>query len=110
MYNRIVGDERQRFGRAGELVATNTKLGWVISGPCTREVKDMAPLVTTNTTHSMMIAHADEDKKLSEEVKNFWRLETIGIAENEKSANFKSLITLIPSLLTMYPSLIHAIE
>ena len=57
-YNCIVGDEKRRFGETGELVAVNSKLGWILSGPCeiptatnTSEVRhDYAGVTATHAT------------------------------------------------------------
>ena len=86
-YNSIVGDEKQRHGEAGELVAVNSKLGWLLSGPC------MAPSIendvrndvtTLTTTHTLMVEYENDDDELSSKISNFWSLDAIGIVENEK--------------------------
>ncbi|XP_066918693.1 uncharacterized protein [Clytia hemisphaerica] len=64
------------------LTLLKSLFGYVLSGPM------KFPESSTNvvSTHVMkIVCETREDKLLSEEVKNFWDLETIGIKENERS-------------------------
>ena len=76
-YNRIVGDEKKRFGPSGELVAISSKLGWVLSGPC--DIPDSA-----TSSHALLVGY-EEEESLSKQVAKFWDLDSLGIVENEKS-------------------------
>ena len=55
------------------MVAINSKLGWVLSGPCDVSEIESGPTAVT------------DDTNLNKKISNFWSLDAIGIAENEKS-------------------------
>ena len=82
-YWSVVHDENKRFGTEG-LVAVNSKLGWLLSGPLKRD-KDENTVVEM---HSMLVGLnevSEEAYNFSVIVENFWDLDTLGIKENEMS-------------------------
>ena len=84
-YWSIVGDENIRCGKEG-LVAVNSKLGWLLSGPM-KEEKEEA-FSANLATHTMKVSfneNIDETRSLHAEVEKLWDLETLGIKDNEKS-------------------------
>ena len=70
-------------GRGGP-VALHTHLGWVLSGPATllTSVSESTNLVT----HVLRVdADPSDNMKLDEQLKAFWKLESLGIQDNETS-------------------------
>ena len=62
-------------------VALQTRLGWVLSGPIpeTKFSKNSASLLTTHTLHVGMAV--SETKTLSETLRSFWELESLGVKQ-----------------------------
>ena len=78
----IVDGEIKRCGSDG-LVAVNSKLGWLLSGPYNGYDSSAVNLAST---HVMMIESRDEqDSSLNNQVERFWDLDTVGIKNNEAS-------------------------
>ena len=68
-------------------VAVDTKLGWVLSGPISKESYP-GSLINVATTHSMMIDACVPEESLQEldnRLKMFWDLESFGVNQNESS-------------------------
>ena len=79
-YWNIVSNESIR-GYLGEPVATNSRLGWLLSGPsATGGAQHQS--VNLSATHVLKIECA-EIKPLDEQVAQFWELDSIGVSENE---------------------------
>ena len=79
-YWNIVSNESIR-GYVGEPVATNSRLGWLLSGPsATGGAQHQS--VNLSATHVLKIGCA-EIKPLDEQVAQFWELDSIGVSENE---------------------------
>lgn len=72
-------------GKEAGLVAMETKVGWVLSGPITVDPSHKT-FSTSHLTHSMKIAaQSASTDNLETLVENFWDLESFGISETEKS-------------------------
>ena len=81
----VVEGETKRCGTEG-LVAINSKLGWLLSGPYEWNNQDSAA-VNLATTHVLSIEFNEEQEEalLSSEIEKFWNLDTVGIKHNETS-------------------------
>ena len=81
-YWNFVSDETVR-GRTGTPVVTNSKLGWLLSGPSATGGghQQSVHLIATH----VMKAECSEIDPLTEQVSRFWELDSIGIKENEPS-------------------------
>ena len=75
--------ETKRCATEG-LVAINSKLGWLLSGPYEWNNQDSAA-VNLATTHVLSIEFNEEQEEalLSSEIEKFWNLDTVGIKHNE---------------------------
>ena len=74
----VIENEIHRCDEEG-LVAINSKLGWILSGPVS------APAFTeVNFTHVMKV-EMNETSQLNEKIEYFWNLDSIGVKENEGS-------------------------
>ena len=71
-----------RRGRRGP-TAIRTKVGWVLSGPASCQ-ETSANLVFT-TTHALKIEVYPTEPSLDDQLRQFWELESLGIAKNEPS-------------------------
>ena len=81
-YWSVVDGETKRCGNDG-LVAVNSRLGWVLSGPY--QWKNPDAEAVNLITHVLNVQCYEEEKLLSAQVEKFYHLDTIGIAENEMS-------------------------
>ena len=81
----VVEGETKRCGTEG-LVAINSKLGWLLSGPYEWNNQGSAA-VNLATTHVLSIEFNEEQEEalLSSEIEKFWNLDTVGIKHNETS-------------------------
>ena len=60
-------------------------LGWLINGPVNRDQTTNSVNLNISHSHVMKVqCEKTEEKLLSEEISNFWKLDVIGIAEEEK--------------------------
>ena len=83
-YWSFVSNDMIRCGDTG-LVATDTKLGCVLSGPIESPASNEA---SVNFTHAMKISISfNEDNRLNDQVERFWDLDAIGIKNDEKSVS-----------------------
>ena len=67
--------------------AIHTKLGWVLSGPTSTPIIERTSSCTV-TTHSLRADSqptCTETAQLSEQLRSFWELESLGIVEEEKT-------------------------
>ena len=64
------------------LVAMETKVGWVLSGPT--KVDTTKNYSATNLTHALKVG-TEPTESLQKLVENFWDLESFGISQTEKS-------------------------
>ena len=88
-YWSIVSDEKRRCGIEG-LVAQNSKVGWLLSGPC-ESLPSSSNMITTNFVSRTIAEPEGEDELLSQQVERFNDLESLGIEENEVSVYDKFL-------------------
>ena len=79
-YWNFFSDETVRRG-TGTPVATNSKLGWLLSGPSAMGGGHQQP-VHLIAKHVMKVECSEIDS-LTEQVSRFWDLDSIGIKENE---------------------------
>ena len=87
-YWELVTGEIER-GDAGP-VAVNTKLGWILSGPGPPPVSTDLSATSLITVHTLAIsAEPSSDNDLSEKLRSFWELESLGIEKVEKSTHDK---------------------
>ena len=91
-WNLITGETiRERGG----LVAVHTHLGWVLSGPVTLPA---GTATSVNCVVHVLKVDADsgDTSGLDNQLRTFWELESLGIAENESSVqdSFKDSISL----------------
>lgn len=78
-------------GKEPGLVAMETKIGWVISGPIAIDAAHKN-FSSSHLTHTMKIAAQPiDDDNLQTLVERFWDLESLGISETEKSPWEESL-------------------
>ena len=82
IYWKIVTGETRKDDNSG-LIAINSGLGWIISGPVRSDDKSCSINVTTS--HVMKLNVRRDDEKLVDHFHKFWDLDTIGISENESS-------------------------
>ena len=77
-------------GLSDGLVAIETKLGWVVSGPVVGSSD--TSIISVNSSHVLSVNCEDS---LNDQVKKFWDLETLGIRDIEKSCyeDFEETIT-----------------
>ena len=89
-YWSVVGDENRR-GKSEGLVAVNSKLGWLLSGPLKHE--EIIDKDTAVSAHNMIVVldEKEEEKKLNVQVEKFWDLDTLGIKNNEISVYDKCI-------------------
>ncbi|XP_019852066.1 PREDICTED: uncharacterized protein LOC109581974 [Amphimedon queenslandica] len=73
-------------------VAVHTRLGWVISGPVETDICDTKP--TSLVTHILKVDLEPENKRLDNQLKRFWELEALGIADKEDFVHdqFKEIV------------------
>ena len=66
-------------------VATDTRFGWVLSGPIQGTFQDTTTLtvVSTGSTHLLRIGAQVEQNSLNKELKRFWEIESLGILKEE---------------------------
>ena len=77
------------------LVAVSSWFGWLLNGPVQ---KDTVGETETNTNLSHVLraqCETSEDKMLSENISRFWRLDLIGVAEEELSADHEDICNVI---------------
>ena len=67
-----------------KLVALNSKLGWLLTGPMIYK-KPVEISVNLATTHVLKVDVKLQDEKLSQKINEFWKFDSIGICENESS-------------------------
>lgn len=79
-YWRIVTG-RVRRGTSGP-VAIETKMGWVLSGPVAQDTSTTA--LTLTATHALRVETLATERNLDDQLKQFWELESLGIAREEK--------------------------
>ena len=83
VYWQIVTGEIKKGDNSG-LIAINSVLGWLISGPIKSE--NQSSSVNVTTSHVMKIECEERsDVILTESLQKFWDLDTIGISEGELS-------------------------
>ena len=83
VYWQIVTGEIKKDDNSG-LIAINSVLGWLISGPIKSE--NQSSSVNVTTSHVMKIECEERsDVILTESLQKFWDLDTIGISEGELS-------------------------
>ena len=73
---------------------THTRLGWVLSGPTALD-RQPTPVVSLITTHALRIdSECCDMKELEDTLHSFWKLESLGICEPDKSLceDFDSMI------------------
>ena len=73
---------RTRWGKSGP-VAIETKMGWVLSGPVAQDARTIA--LTLTSTHTFKVETAPTEQSLDNQLKQFWELESLGIASEELS-------------------------
>jgi len=73
------------WGETGP-VATNTKFGWVLSGPVTATEAD-DNITTIMTVHTLQIYSSDE--QLDQTLSSFWELESLGVEPLNSMSNNK---------------------
>ena len=89
-YWSVIEDENKRFGHEG-LVAVNSKLGWVLSGPL-KDNECEAATATRMVAHVMQVGFNEkEEELLSAQVHKFWDMDTLGIKNREISVYDKFL-------------------
>ena len=71
------------------LVAVNSKLGWLLSGPLKHETRENKAAVMMSM-HSMVSLQNDTET-LNSKVEKFWDMDTLGIKEDEKSVYDKCM-------------------
>ena len=69
---------------ASDLVAMNSKFGWLLSGS-TYCNDTSINFISTEKTVMKIEASLKEEKQLANEVHRFWDLDTVGIKESENS-------------------------
>ena len=82
-----------RRGQSGP-VAIHTRLGWVLSGPTALD-RQPTPVTSLITTHALRIdSECCDMKELEDTQHSFWKLESLGICEPDKSLceEFDSMI------------------
>ena len=81
-----------RRGGADSPVAVYTRLGWVLSGPVNTKM-NRASTMNLTTTHVLRIETRVQERpnNLSDQLKDFWELESIGIKPEEESVFDKFL-------------------
>ena len=62
-------------------VALNSHIGWILSGPAA--VKARRTQRATMTTHVLRVDGVSEERCLDRELHSFWKLESLGIIEDE---------------------------
>ena len=78
----VTGQTRRR---EGGLIAIQTTLGWVLSGPV-GPVEQLPSTVSLITTHTLRIdSQPHNTKELDDTLQSFWKLESLGICTPEKS-------------------------
>lgn len=65
------------------LTALNSSFGWLLNGPV--PCRNQSSNVNCVTSDVIVMKIQSEDVLLSEQVKTFWDLDTVGIRENEQS-------------------------
>lgn len=67
--------------------AIHTKLGWVLSGPTQSSEAMVQSAACVVTTHLLRVDSQpiDESAQLSEQLRSFWELESLGIREEDKT-------------------------
>ena len=92
-YWRLVTGRTERC--EGGLVAVETRLGWVLSGPVPREKrhKTTSSLLATHTLHVSTTIH--ETQTLNDTLQSFWELESLGTKQPEPCllTEFENTIT-----------------
>ena len=85
-YWTVIEGETKKCNADG-LTAINSKLGWILSGPCiTNEKKAKEDKVMVSHVMSVQVdLEAAGSQKLERLVENFWNLDTMGIKEDEPS-------------------------
>jgi hypothetical protein len=75
----------EQRGNQGGLVATYTRLGWVLSGPVLVK-ESRAASINLTSTHVLRVKTKlkTEDSDLQSEVKKFWELESLGIKSQDE--------------------------
>ena len=87
-YWTIINNEVKRYNQEG-LVAINSKLGWILSGPV---ISQKTSSIVVNVTRVMNIeVEVDKDCQLNEKIEKFWDLDSVGVVEKEQSVYDKSI-------------------
>ena len=66
-------------------VAIGSKLGWLFSGPVEPMVKDVITHTQLSIVHSSDVSFSEsQEDRLSNAIKRFWEIETVGTHEHEE--------------------------
>ncbi|XP_062538068.1 uncharacterized protein LOC134206382 [Armigeres subalbatus] len=68
-----------REGTDGEPIASRTRLGWVIYGPCFKGTKDSNQMYSAHHSYHICACSEDRDSELHTSVKDYFALESIGV-------------------------------
>ncbi|MCG8626064.1 MAG: hypothetical protein MJE68_29215, partial [Proteobacteria bacterium] len=71
-----------RWGSRGPM-AIETRLGWILSGPVDPQVTNT--VLSVCSTHTLTVEVCATDAALHDQLKKFWELESLGVANNETS-------------------------
>ena len=61
--------------------AVHTKVGWILSGPATKQVA--VNLTLSSPTHTLKVDTFKVEPSLDDQLQQFWELESLGIPSNE---------------------------
>ena len=64
-------------------MAIETRLGWILSGPVEPQVT--SSVLSVRSSHTLKVEVCATDASLDDQLKKFWELESLGIANNEIS-------------------------
>ena len=67
-------------GKTGP-TAVHTKVGWILSGPATKQVA--VNLTLSSPTHTLKVDTFKVEPSLDDQLQQFWELESLGIPSNE---------------------------
>ena len=86
----LVGSDHYRDLATGEVrqgsggpMAIETRLGWILPGPVDPQVT--SSVLSVCSSHTLKVEICATDASLDNQLKTFWELESLGIADNEMS-------------------------